>query len=527
MIRSPTLVSNSTFTSASPSASAAAAASAAHRQPRQPERSNSTATTTTSSHSNPNLADEPDSWARQQLNDAISVLKATHAELIAAVQALPLVVVPSPQPQPGTQIPQVVPPPPKEQTTSTSSSSSSSTPPPLQTTDLDPPRSSYPSYPYPASSSPPGSPTGALNRSFAYQRTLGHTRNAPSRATTIASSSRASFVSAVEWNQPEASGGGAGGGSEYWYDAVPVPGEFVLDDEDGEGARGGRRRSSSSSSSSSVREASPPLTKPDHHDDDDERAAPSEHLLERRRSSSSSNTVTRSGLEDDDEEEEEAVEANIVAEDDDEDSGDDDEADGAGSSSVHHPSSPGVPTAATTEAGTEPTTAAAAAVVAAAVQRRKVLPHPVAGDEFSMLGMLRKNVGKVRLAFFLLHGPPLISPSVSVSRKSGPSQVQWPKLTRKSLYVPPPQNKTGPLDHLVPRDDERAPLGSATPRRGTRVLGLARPRRGGAERVARTPHVCRRVCGQWSGREQVPQFEEAVVSGRLGGLSPSAVTFLR
>ena len=54
--------------------------------------------------------------------------------------------------------------------------------------------------------------------------------------------------------------------------------------------------------------------------------------------------------------------------------------------------------------GMATTTTTTTAVVA--VQRRKVLPHPVAGDEFSMLGMLRQNVGKVRLAFLLLSSSP-------------------------------------------------------------------------------------------------------------------------
>ncbi|POY70664.1 hypothetical protein BMF94_6328, partial [Rhodotorula taiwanensis] len=170
-------------------------------QPQQ-QRSNSVAsvsTTATSVSSSVTLSGgggRPDEALTRQLNEAIAVLKSTHAELIAAVQSLPLVTPVATTPSSAAPAPP--------------SNSAATAPDPVG--DLERPPT-------------PGSPTGILNRSFPYSKT--HTRQQPSRA----SSSRASFVSTVYGP----GSGGAGGGGDEWFDAVAVPGEFVLDEEEGIG----------------------------------------------------------------------------------------------------------------------------------------------------------------------------------------------------------------------------------------------------------------------------------------------------
>ncbi|GAA5882309.1 hypothetical protein JCM3774_005504 [Rhodotorula dairenensis] len=324
LLRSPTSATSSTFSSSHNGAAAG------------PPRSNSAAS---SSASPPVLGSglhhrsEEQHPLSRQLDEAISALKATHAELIAAVQALPLVV---PTTRPQSRDDQVD----KQE-------------------ELSPPaaRAASPS-------SPPGSPTSVLARSFPYQKT--HTRNAPSRATTIASSSRASFVSAV-WSDK-------GAGGEYWYDAVP--GEFVLDD-DGAGAGAGGGTVVEGGPSSPPANAVPVSSKEEEEEAESAAAVTSTAAL-----------PEDEGSQADEDEDEEAI--GLVAEDEDEDSGSDDEVGGGATDetvSTRHNDDDDDEAAATT--------AAAAAVVAAiAPQRRKVLPHPVAGDEFSMMSMLRKNIGK-------------------------------------------------------------------------------------------------------------------------------------
>lgn len=75
--------------------------------------------------------------------------------------------------------------------------------------------------------------------------------------------------------------------------------------------------------------------------------------------------------------------------------------------------------------------------IVAPVSRRAQLPSPVSGDEFSMLSMLRKNVGKVRTHLLL------------------------------SVYKYMDVNiiTTGSVDHLVPSDFQRASLSAPAYRR--------------------------------------------------------------
>ncbi|GAA5985907.1 hypothetical protein JCM10908_006328 [Rhodotorula pacifica] len=329
VLRSPTFSSTSSSSPTFVSGSGSGAVGAGIAIPPssaggvQPQRSDSTVSHNSSSAgaaSHPH--DQPDhhrhpaerqAWSRS-LNEAITALKATHAELIAAVQALPL----------------VIPPPSSSSTTHAHAQGQAAK-----------------SRAY----SPPGSPTRALARSAPYQRTHGHghTRAAPSRATTIASmhSSRASFVSALGWGEDgsdEVGTLGGGGGErereQYWFDAVP--GEFVLEDEQagaalvGEGGDG---------------QGSPPMQAQLQGD-------------EMQGEGEGSGVAAKEGTEP-------GEEAHVLPESEDEDSGDE----AADATAV--------------QTGTNLHDAEVGPVV-----RRKVLPHPVAGDEFSMLSMLRKNVGK-------------------------------------------------------------------------------------------------------------------------------------
>ncbi|GAA6046928.1 hypothetical protein JCM3770_003434 [Rhodotorula araucariae] len=167
-----------------------------------------------------------------------------------------------------------------------------------------------------------------------------HTRGAPSRA-----SSRASFTSM--WSD----------GADDWHDAVAgVPGEFVDEDRLGaEEERGGRDNNSLDE------------------DEDDGGRRPSE--------GGGASTIDESDDEDSDEGEEtedefvsdgEAATERVRAHDRDRDGGQE-ECDGGAA-----------------RAGT----VAKGLAGAKEVQRRSQLPAPVSGDEFSMLSMLRKNVGK-------------------------------------------------------------------------------------------------------------------------------------
>ncbi|GAA5973443.1 hypothetical protein JCM11641_006463 [Rhodosporidiobolus odoratus] len=154
-----------------------------------------------------------------------------------------------------------------------------------------------------------------------------------------ASSSRASFSSFFSAQE-----------GEDWQDAVP--GEFVLAEEEEPGSTISTRRSDSP--------------------EEDRRMVDSG---ERRRQNSS--TIAESPSESEEEEEAsdgEETEEEFV------DGNEEDRATISGSASP----------------------AGSAVLAAKQVQRRTQLPSPVAGDEFSLLGMLRKNVGKVRLSFSLL-----------------------------------------------------------------------------------------------------------------------------
>ncbi|BGP42164.1 Oxysterol-binding protein 3 [Rhodotorula kratochvilovae] len=161
-----------------------------------------------------------------------------------------------------------------------------------------------------------------------------HTRGAPSRA-----SSRASFASM--WSD----------GADDWHDAVAVPGEFV--DEDWLGAEGEGRAG---------RESSP--------EEGEERGTGER---------GGASTIDESDDEGEDSDEGEETEDEFVS---------DGEAAGERVRAHDPEREQGADAGARSGAGV------AALKGAREVQRRAQLPAPVSGDEFSMLSMLRKNVGK-------------------------------------------------------------------------------------------------------------------------------------
>ncbi|BGP33988.1 Oxysterol-binding protein 3 [Rhodotorula toruloides] len=128
-------------------------------------------------------------------------------------------------------------------------------------------------------------------------------------------------------------------GSEDWFDAVP--GEFVLEEEE-------RRRG--------VGQGDEEEEEEDEEEDEDD----GEEKIEERNGSSGGEAST------------------VVEDEEDDESGDDDDAE---TTRAPSPTGAGSSVANGLQEGTQ-------------VQRRKQLPSPVAGDEFSMLSMLRKNVGK-------------------------------------------------------------------------------------------------------------------------------------
>ncbi|GAA5840076.1 hypothetical protein JCM11251_000596 [Rhodosporidiobolus azoricus] len=158
----------------------------------------------------------------------------------------------------------------------------------------------------------------------------GHTRGAPSRAST----SRASFSSFFS----------AQDGGEEWHDAVP--GEFVLaEDEDGQ------RRTGS------------------YDEEEADRLGGERRVIET--TSEGTSTYVDSPSEDEDDSDGDATG---------DDSGNEEDSDDRATISG--------------SAGGSKASSSSALNRVKQVQRRTQLPSPVAGDEFSMLSMLRKNVGK-------------------------------------------------------------------------------------------------------------------------------------
>ncbi|BGP01955.1 Oxysterol-binding protein 3 [Rhodotorula toruloides] len=151
-----------------------------------------------------------------------------------------------------------------------------------------------------------------------------------SRSHPTRASSRASFSSFFSVEN----------GSEDWFDAVP--GEFVLEEEE-------RRRGVSQGDEEEEDE-----------DDEEEEAK----------------TEERSGSS--------GGEASTIVEDEEDDESGDEEDDDAETTRAPSPAGEGGAGSSVAKGLQEGTQ----------VQRRKQLPSPVAGDEFSMLSMLRKNVGK-------------------------------------------------------------------------------------------------------------------------------------
>ncbi|GAA6020768.1 hypothetical protein JCM8202_004570 [Rhodotorula sphaerocarpa] len=325
----------------------------------------SSTTTAVPSPAPPSAHTENTQALARQLDEAISVLKATHAELIGAVQALPVYEPTAAAPGPATA---------PQQRGSGSGGDGSPTATATTPTGAYAGPFSFPaaaSGPFVSSPSSPPSPSGRSGRSFSLSRGYSyhttHTRNALSRA----SSSGASFVSALN---------GGGGGGEEWFDAVP--GEFVFEEAEAEAERGGSAK-----------------------------------IAEEGDAQSSDGEEEEDGVGRDFED----AEAVVVAEEEDEDSGAED---GEDPGRVRAPDGgrerPGVeeeedeqvkamllPAAAVAGQDEPPQGACAdeqqpeqqqqqqqAQAQLVKVQRRKQLPHPVAGDEFSMLGMLRKNIGK-------------------------------------------------------------------------------------------------------------------------------------
>lgn len=211
--------------------------------------------------------------------------------------------------------------------------------------------SSHPYESFDRSMSP--SPFAAYSRTHSSSSGLGfhgaHTRNAPSRA----SSSRASFSSFFSAHE---------GGDENWQDVAAVPGEFILEEE--ENGRSGRESS------------------PEEYGD---AYASSPRLGESDRRTSGGSTTT----EEEEESEGEDTDDGEATDEEYREGEEDDRATISGRSSPSPPTSPAA--AATAGVGN-------ALLLQKSVQRRTLLPSPVAGDEFSMLGMLRKNVGKVRFS---------------------------------------------------------------------------------------------------------------------------------
>ncbi|GAA5908541.1 hypothetical protein JCM6882_001294 [Rhodosporidiobolus microsporus] len=220
----------------------------------------------------------------RQMNSAIAALKQSHAQLVSAVHTLPRLAHPHP----------------------------------------------YQSFERPLS--PLASPSYHNRTNSGLGFHPGHTRGAPSRAST----SRASFSSFFSAHE----------GGEEWHDAVP--GEFVLaEDEEGQRRTGG-------------------------YDDDEVEPASGQRRVSEATSEGTS-TYVESPSEDEDSDGGEETEEEFV---DGEDT--DDRATISGS----------------TAAGGSKASSSSALEGAQEVQRRAQLPSPVAGDEFSMLSMLRKNVGK-------------------------------------------------------------------------------------------------------------------------------------
>ena len=228
--------------------------------------------------------------------------------------------------------------------------------------------------------SPTGAPSAggvsALAGPYASRSAAGfypsHTRGAPSRA-----SSRASFSSL--WSD---------GGSDDWHDAMAaVPGEFVDEDSVVEGASAA---AGDEGDEGEGRESSP----------------------ERERS-----TVGEG--------------ASTVDEDEDEDSGG--ETEDEAESDRHAATRRVEGAAAAGEQGSPRGTDSAAAALQSGkdVKRRSQLPAPVSGDEFSMLSMLRKNVGKVRSS----SSSSLISTLVKLFRSRPPHLTRSQDLSTISFPV--------------------------------------------------------------------------------------------